>query len=132
MKNTYIELLKSTSNTKIAFLRDVKKTIKIDKRGRFNHFYLHLFDIKGIEMFILNLNKNNFYTLIPLITKYGKSEDPHIILSNQILVTAYSNPEIIYDFLEKQIEIVINDFEISNLNDFHYLIFKYKKIVIEI
>jgi len=42
----------------------------------------------------------------------------------------YSDPQIISDYLNKQLEIAINDFETSSLDRFHYLIFKYKKIEI--
>jgi len=134
LNSLYLELLKSTSNTKIALLSDVKTDIKIDKRGKFNYFYIPFFNIKGIEMFILNLDNNSFYTVIPYFSKYGKVEDPHIILSKQILITHYSNPKIIYDFIGAQLGIAIDDFGLSlpKLHYSHYLIFKYKKIVLEI
>jgi hypothetical protein len=37
--NLYLDLLKSTSNTKIALLADVKTSIIIDKRGKFKFFF---------------------------------------------------------------------------------------------
>jgi hypothetical protein len=68
----------------------------------------------------------------PYFSKYGKVEDPHIILSKQLLITHYSNPKVISEFLAAQLHISMNDFEFDSLDKFHYLIFKYKKIVIEI
>jgi len=47
-------------------------------------------------------------------------------------MSKYSDPIIINDYLRKQFDIAISDFELSNFDKFHYLIFKYKKIVIEI
>lgn len=61
---------------------------------------------------------------------FGKDDDPYIILSKQILMSKYSDPKTISNFLSKQIEIAINDFELTSLNKFHYLIFKYKKVVL--
>lgn len=132
MKTTYTELLKYTSNTKIAFLKDVKTSIRIDKRGKFKYFYTSSFDKQGIANFISTLDMHNFYTLIPIISKYGRDEDPQIILSKQILITHYSDPKRISDFINSQLEIALSDFEISSLNNNHYLIFKYKRIVLEI
>ena len=92
------------------------------------------YDLKAVEMFILNLDNTSFYTVIPFISKYGKVEDPHIILSRQILLTGYSNPKTVYDFIGEQLGIALNDFGLSTpkIHNNHYLIFKYKKIVLEI
>jgi hypothetical protein len=49
-----------------------------------------------------------------------------------MLITAYSDTKVISDFLAAQLHISMNDFEFDSLDKFHYLIFKYKKIVIEI
>jgi|HubBroStandDraft_5_1064220.scaffolds.fasta_scaffold607395_1 hypothetical protein len=81
-------------------------------------------------MFILNLSNDSFYTVIPYFSKFGKVEDPHIILSKQILLTGYSNPKVVYDFIGTQLGIAIHDFGLSmpKIHNNHYLIFKYKKI----
>lgn len=52
-------------------------------------------------------------------------------LSKQILISAYSNPILINDFLINQLDKSILDFDINLDNKFHYLIFKYKKITIK-
>jgi hypothetical protein len=79
-----------------------------------------------------NLEDNSLYTIIPLISLHGKDEDPHIILSKQILVSSYSNPWLINDFINKQLDKTLNDFEFNLDNKFYYLIYKYKKININI
>jgi len=132
MKNLYIELIKRISTDKITFLSDVNKHINTDKRGKFKYFYIPYFDEKGVVDFISKLDHNSVYTIIPLISIYGKNEDPHIILSKQILISNYSNPPIVSDFLFKQLEIANNDFAFNFEDNFHYLIFKYKKIIIDI
>jgi hypothetical protein len=61
----------------------------------------------------------------------GKENKPHLILSQQFLVTQYSNPIIIIKFLIDQMDIAFNDFDfdLEFLNEkHHYLILKYKKI----
>lgn len=47
-------------------------------------------------------------------------------------VSNYSNPPIVSEFLFKQLEIANNDFAFNFEDNFHYLIFKYKKILIDI
>ena len=130
MKNIYIELIKRTSNTQITLLKDIKKHIKTDKSGKFKYFYIPYFQIKGIEEFILSLENNSLYTIIPVLSIFGKDEDPHLILSKQILITSYSDPLIVKDFLNLQLDKAFNEFEFNIDNKFHYLIFKFKKISI--
>lgn len=54
------------------------------------------------------------------------------ILSPQILITQYSNHNLIAKYLNEQLDKAIKDYNISELDKFHYLIFKYKKIILEI
>jgi hypothetical protein len=128
MKNLYIELIKNTSNTQISFLNDVHKNINIDKRGKFKYFYISCFEIKAIENFISNLDHNSLYTIIPMISLCGKAEEPHLILSKQILISNYSDYKIINKFLLEQFDKAFNDFEFDLDNKFYFLIFKFKKV----
>jgi hypothetical protein len=132
MKTTYIELLKRTSKTNITLLKDVNKNFNVNKNGKFQYYYIPFSEIKGIADFLFHLKGDSLYTVIPKISMFGKDEDPYIVLSKQILMSKYSDPKTISDFLISQSEIAINDFELTSLNKFHYLIFKYKKIVLEI
>ena len=126
----YTELLKRTSNVKITFLKDVNKHIEVDKRGKFRYYYIPYFETIGFKDFILNLDSDSLYTIIPVLSIYGKEEDPHIILSKQILISNYSDHILIKDFLNKQLDKAIEDFNLDLDDRFHYLIFKYKKILI--
>jgi len=85
-----LDLLKSTSNLKITFLSDINHCIDIQKQGRFKFYINFNFDIKLIQDFIDQLDDHEIYLMIPLISKFAKDNDPHIILSKQILVTKYS------------------------------------------
>jgi hypothetical protein len=130
MKNNYNYLIKNTTSHHITFLSDINNLIKFDKRGKFKYFYIPYNNFKLIENFIYSLNINHIFTLIPLISIYGKEGDPHLVLSKQILVTRDSNPSLINDFVNIQLDKTILDFDVNLDNKFHYLIFKYKKITI--
>jgi hypothetical protein len=132
MTNLYIELLEKTSKDNITFLKDVKPHIILNKRGKFKYFWIPYFEIKGIKDFLSTLEDQSLYTVIPSISLFGKDEDPHLILSKQILITSYSKPEIINKFLIKQLDRAFIDFEFNLENKFYYLIFKFKKIHIQI
>ena len=127
MKTIYIELLKRISIAQLTFLKDVNKHIEVDKRGKFRYYYIPYFETKGFKDFILNLDSDSLYTIIPVLSIYGKEEDPHIILSKQILISNYSDHKLIRDFLLKQLDKTVLDFEMILDNKFHYLIFKFKK-----
>lgn len=55
----------------------------------------------------------------------------NLILSKQFLLTKYSSPDLIMKFIMNQLELACLDFEFELEHDkFFYLIFKYKKIII--
>ena len=49
-------------------------------------------------------------------------------ISKQILVSKYSNHYTIDNFINKQLDIALIDFNFKLDNKFHFLIFKFKKI----
>jgi|HubBroStandDraft_3_1064219.scaffolds.fasta_scaffold40378_1 hypothetical protein len=85
-------------------LKDVGIHIKFHKKGKFKYFYVPLFDIKGFRYFILALDNQSLFTIIPILSISGKDEDPHMILSKQILMTHYSNPNLICGYLKTQLD----------------------------
>jgi hypothetical protein len=133
MNNNIIikELLKKTSNTKITFLKDINRSIQINKIGKFKYHYIPNFESFGIWDFISKLNSNQIYTVIPILSMDGQNDDPYIILSKQMLLNHYSDPKLISKYLNDQLEIAINDFQMSSLENYHELIFKYKRIVLK-
>jgi hypothetical protein len=66
-----------------------------------------------------------------MLSKNGVESNPHLILSRQILLSYFSNPELLINYFNSQIEIANLDFEINNLDKNFYLIFKYKKVILE-
>lgn len=126
-----LDLLKSTSNLKITFLSDINHCIDIQKQGRFKFYINFNFDIKLIQDFIDQLDEHEIYLMIPLISKFAKDNDPHIILSKQILVTKYSNYITINKFLMDQLDLCLEDYNFDKIDNF-FLIFKYKKVKIKI
>lgn len=90
-------------------LKDINSRIKIYKIGKFNHYYIPNMRLPGIINFISKLDEDAIYTIIPIISMVGKTDDPYIILSKQILVTRYSSPKLIHEFLNSKLEPVILD-----------------------
>jgi hypothetical protein len=129
MLNSYLDLLKSTSVDNINFLKDVNKAIRFDTNAKWKFIYIPFANSKVLWNFISNLDPNALYTIIPMISIDGKEIKPHLILSQQFLMTQYSNPTIIHNFILQQMHEAFNDFDFD-LKDgkYFYLILKYKEI----
>jgi hypothetical protein len=99
----------------------------------FNYKNIPYFQQIHILNFINRLDDNSIYTIIPLISIFGKDDDPYIIISKQILVGKFSSSEVIYDHLYDRMLIAIQQFGINNLENGNkfYLVFKYKKIYLD-
>jgi len=130
MNKFWFDLLKSTSVENINFLKDVNKAIRFDMNAKWKFQYIQHSNGYFFKEFILNLEPNSLFTVIPMISIDGVEHKPHLILSQQFLITKYSDPELIIKFLIDQMHIAYNDFEFDlNLGDkFNFLILKYKKI----
>jgi hypothetical protein len=66
-----------------------------------------------------------------MVSINGQENKPHLILSQQFLVTQYSSPELIIKFLIDQMQYAFIDFEFDSdllLEKHHFLILKYKEI----
>jgi|ERR1700744_3051302 len=113
MKTLNLNLLKSTSNVKIDFLKNISKHIKINKDGKFKYHYIPFANYDLLENFILNLDQNSLYITIPMLSREGKNDDPYLVLSRQFLISQYSSPEIINKFIMEQLEIALIDFEFN-------------------
>jgi hypothetical protein len=84
--------------------------IKFNKNGRFNYIYIPYFDIKFLREFITSLEPSSLYTVIPLLSFDGRDDKPHLILSKQILLTKYSSPELVNNYLKKLFDKIIIKF----------------------
>jgi hypothetical protein len=104
-------------------LKDVSKHIKFNKYGKFKYCFIPYAEMRLIEDFINSLEPNLLYTIIPLISFDGKNEKPHLILSEQILITKYSNPELLIVFIHDQLNIAFIEFDFNLDNKFYFLKF---------
>lgn len=118
------------STKEITYLRDVNKTINVNKYGEFKYFKIFRNEIDNIRNFTSNLDSNKIYTIIPFITISCKLDDPYIILSKQILFTKNSSHLLIHDFIMEKISVTIDQYNIRNLENY-YLFFKYKPIELD-
>jgi hypothetical protein len=115
-------------------LKDIDHIININKKGKFKYYYINNMEISSIDIFIKRLHEDNIYTIIPLISMFGKDLEPHLILSKSILLTNNSSTKLLFNYLNAKLDQAILDYGLSNIEDgipFH-LIFKYKKITLDL
>jgi|ERR1700744_6760458 len=122
-----INLLKLITSQQVTFLKDINKTVNINKHGEYKYFKIPLLDIRTIFSFIESLDGEKLYLIIPFISPACKLDEPYLILSKQFLISKYSNELVIHDFLNSQFEDAIINFGMSDIQHY-YLIFKYKSI----
>jgi hypothetical protein len=127
------QLLNLISTKEITLLKELDKLIHINKQGKFNYKNIPNFQQIHILNFINRLDENSIYTIIPMISMFGKDDDPYIIISKQLLISRFSSSELIHDYLYDRMLIAIQDFRIENLENGnkYYLVFKYKKITLD-
>jgi len=116
---------KNISNNQITLLSDINKEFFINKSNKTNYYEIDDFEIQYFYNFISNLNNNSIYSISPLISIKGNSEDPYLVLSKAILVTKYS--DLIRFHLYSKYLKALDDFGIDYLENYK-LIFKYKKV----
>jgi|ERR1700677_116385 hypothetical protein len=127
------QILNLISTREITMLKDIDTTIKINKIGKFNHFYIPNMEIRGINNFISKLEVDSVYSVIPFVSMLGRANDPYIVLSKQILISNNSSSKVIQDYLDYKLNHAIQDFGLMNLDGSNYfqLIFKYKKVTLD-
>lgn len=129
MNKFWFDLLKSTSVENINFLKDVHKAIIFNKQGKWKYLYIPFANIDILWDFIIKMDEKQLLTVIPMISIDGKEDKPHLILSQQFLMTQYSNPDTIMKFINDQLHIAYSDFDFElDLDKKFYLILKYKDI----
>src|SRR6267142_1819015 len=79
------------STKDITFLKDLDSRINIIKKGKFKYYKIISSEIEGIRNFIINLEPEKIYTLIPIISINDRKDQPFMVLSEQILVTSKTN-----------------------------------------
>ena len=129
MNTKFLDLLKATTVDNINFLKDVHKAIRFDTSAKWKYFYISYANIDILWDFILKIDEMQLLTVIPMISIDGKENNPHLILSQQFLMTNYSSPDTIMKFIMDQLHIAYGDFDFElDLDRKFYLILKYKEI----
>lgn len=85
-KENFIQLSEMISNTKITLMKDINDFWNISPKSKYKYFKLFEVNSSHIREFLLSLEDETFYIVIPLITSTGKIDDPSIILSRQFIV----------------------------------------------
>jgi hypothetical protein len=127
IKNKMLELISTKS---ITYLRDLDMKIKINKDGKFYYSKFIEINNSNLREFLCNLEDNSIYTLIILYSKDDRTDEPYIVLTQQILITNNSMPLLIYNLIMNKLDRTIELYDMDLLNLNGKIIFKYKKVKI--
>lgn len=122
--------LNTFSQTNVTFLSE-----QVNNKNLFKIGYYHFFKIPQLELEILKdflqiLDFNKAYIILPILaTEETAGEGPILSLSKQILVTRDSNPDVIKNYLIKQIEIACMNYGIK-LDKF-IVVFKFRPLALK-
>jgi hypothetical protein len=114
------------STNDISFLLDFDKTIDIDKSNKTRYFRIYNFDLGDIINFISSLHHEEIYLINPIISINCRYSDPYLSLSRPFLVSNKSNSNIIYNYLNEQLDRAVIEYNFPEKDVF--LIFKYNII----
>jgi hypothetical protein len=127
LKSTFFNLI---SRTEITFLKDLDNRITINKNGKFCYYECLELDTNNIWKFLVKLEDNRIYSIIPLISANNKPNEPYITLSQSFLISKNSSPLLISRFIYDKIILAGKLYNISEFKEFN-IIFKYKAIEIQ-
>jgi hypothetical protein len=130
-RNKYLELFRLISTKEITLLKDLDRKIWISKKSKFNHTTFQELNYNNVYDFLCSLEHERFYILIPILSVNNCIDEPYVILSRQILITRYSNEQLLINFIRHKIFSLFNLFDINELEKFH-IVFKYREINFEI
>jgi hypothetical protein len=120
--------LTTFSKNNVTFLSDQIKNKKLFTIGNYNYFKFITLEINEIKNFLEQLESNKAYIVLPILVVSGlESNTPILSLTNQILVTKDSDPNIILNFILKQIELSCANYGIENIEN-SIIIFKFRAI----
>lgn len=123
----YVELFNLVSTKEITLLKDLERKIWIAKKAKFEHAVFSELSDNSIYKFFSALERKRFYILIPFISINNKIDEPYLILSQQILISRYSDPMLLTNYINHKIEYSFDLFNINELEKYH-IVFKYKQI----
>jgi hypothetical protein len=127
LKSKFSELI---SKNEITFLKDLDNRININKCGKFCYYKFLELDSNNIWKFLVKLEDNRIYSIIPLISANNKPDEPYITLSQSLLISKKSSPLLISKYIYDKCISAGKLYNISEFNDFS-IIFKYKPVEIQ-
>jgi hypothetical protein len=127
-------MYQNISTKEITLLKDLDNKIVIIKDGKYlfesnNCSYETFLELhhNKIHKILNDLDDKKVYILIPFISINNRPDEPIIILSQQILVTNYSNSLLITNYINQKIDKSFALFNIYNLEKFN-IVLKYKQV----
>ena len=120
-------ILRTISVTDITLMKDIKKDLFINKTAKASYYNLKNGDLFN---FILMLQGNSLYSVVPMLTVNAKSDKAYVVLSSSILVSRYSNIRLVSKILDDKYYEAIEDFDIHNQENIE-LVLKFRKITLD-
>jgi hypothetical protein len=126
MNLQYLNFLKLITKDEISLLKEINRSVNVDKNNRYKFLLIPQFDKRLFAPFIDSLKEDRLYTVFPIISINALINEPHLALSETILITKYSNWEVLYNYINDKFLISQNQFTINE--NYFYLILKYKEV----
>lgn len=129
IKQMQTKMFDIISTKEITYLKDLDKRIKLNLYGKFN--YWRIYEVRNYKIcqFLSELEDNKVYTLIPYISANDRTDEPFIVLSQQILITSNSNSLLINEYINNKINNTKYLYNITELEG--VIIFKFKEVKIK-
>jgi hypothetical protein len=121
------DLLGLISTKDISLMKDLNDFFSVSPRGKYKYFSTYSYDLQHLYDFLQLLDEDNFYIVIPFISKDGRLNDPSLILSRQFLVTESSSIDVIRTYLFNQWVKADDHFNIGDLDNYKCYL-KYRKV----
>lgn len=125
--NNYTNIM-NISTKSITFLENIPKNIDVIKTEKSFYFKSFLIQHETISRFICGLPENQVFLINPFISRYDLSSDPYLTLSKQFLIYNKSNPNLITNYLIRQLEKAELDLGVDLIENCYHLIWKCKSV----
>jgi hypothetical protein len=125
------KFLRQISTNEITYQHNISRKLFINKMNHSNYYHFKNYEMFYFFNFINTLSSDALFTVVPIISIKGNPEDPYMVLGRTFLVSSYSFPKTIFHHIHSTNLEALEQFNVNTLED-HMLVFKYKKVVIDI
>jgi hypothetical protein len=123
---------KFISTINVTFLSDIEKHININRNYKTKHFKFYNLEFNEIKSFILELDDDKIFQVVPFISITSNLKDPYLVLSDTFIMNNKCDFILIYSHIYMQLNKALEQFGFDDITytDF-YLYFKCTRITFE-